>query len=331
MAVWEVRDRDTGVEVEAPNWMMAIGSAMAELGSDGLDMACLICDVQPDGKVRVYDPRQDRALLVRRVDAPEGSPADAAPPAPATIAVQPASMSQPPPAPSVTVGAAEPPDAPVAPGAPAAPALQMPRGPSAALIGHVAIDEREERSAGFDAADLAFVGGAVALPAAAGPPEDLAEQLFDGGMDVATADSPEQASDAALALLARFVPAESACVLGAGINDTELRFLAVTGPAAEDVRHMTVPFHKGIAGFCHTTGADLVVHDAAVDPRHNAEVDDSSGYRTRGVLAVALRDADGDIHGCIELLNPPEAFTAWHLDAATSVAQTLAAYLGPRI
>jgi hypothetical protein len=399
MAVWEVRDRDAGVEVEAPNWMMAIGSAMAELGSDGLDMACLICDVQPDGKVRIYDPRQDRALLVRRIDTP-----DAAPPAPATLAIQPESMNQAPepaqasPAPDTSDApeATADPAAAVAPAAadsaispaadlpaeetfdednatidpagfdddaptldaanfeddaatfdaaaldgdgldareppaliaPPPPSLQMPIGPSAALIGHIAV---EEQSADFDASDLAFVEGEVALPTTDGPPEDLAELLFDGGMEVASADNPEAACAAALALLAEFVPAESACVLGAGINDTSLRFLAVTGPSAEDVRHLTVPFQKGIAGFCHTTGADLIVTDAAVDPRHNAEVDASSGYRTRGVLAVALRDSDGDIHGCIELLNPPEAFAPWHLDAATSVAQTLAAYLGPRI
>lgn len=334
MAVWEVRDRDAGVEVEAPNWMMAIGSAMAELGSDGLDMACLICDVQADGVVRIYDPRQDRALLVRRVDTPA-----AAPPAPATLAISPESMAQAPDAPAAETWsdenetidpaeeAAEPEEAPAA-DAPPPPSLQMPTGPSAALFGDITI---EEPSAGFDADDMAFVEGEVALPDTDGPPEDLAEQLFDGGMDVAGADSPEEACGAALALLARFVPAESACVLGAGINDTALRFLAVTGPAADEVRHIQVPFHSGIAGFCHTTGADLIVTDAAADPRHNADVDASSGYRTRGVLAVALRDADGDIHGCIELLNPPSGFAAWHLDAATSVAQTLAAYLGPRI
>jgi hypothetical protein len=332
MAVWEVRDRDAGVEVEAPNWMMAIGSAMAELGSDGLDMACLICDVQADGVVRIYDPRQDRALLVRRVDAPA-----AAPPAPATVAVAPECMAEAPALPSTPTWTADddtldpdalPPAAEPVEDAPPPPTLQMPTGPSAALLGDIAIDEP---SANFDEDDMAFVEGEVPLPEADGPPEDLAEQLFDGGMDIAGADSPAEACAAALSLLARFVPAESACVLGAGINDTALRFLAVTGPAADEVRHIQVPFHSGIAGFCHTTGADLIVTDAAADPRHHAEIDASSGYRTRGVLAVALRDQDGDIHGCIELLNPPQAFTAWHLDAATSVAQTLAAYLGPRI
>ena len=338
MAVWEVRDRDAGVEVEAPNWMMAIGSAMAELGSDGLDMACLICDVQPDGKVRVYDPRQDRALLVRRIDTPDDPP-----PAPATLAVQPGSMSQAPepPAASADAPAGVPTEVDDAAAVPRGdggdadgpttappPQLVMPAGPSTALMGHIPV---EEQSADFDASDLAFVEGEVKLPTASGPPEDLAELLFDGGFEVAGADSPEQACEAALTLLAQFVPAEAACVLVAGINDTALRFLAVTGPAADDVRHLTVSYQKGIAGFCHSTGRDLIVNDAAVDPRHNADVDATSGYRTRGVLAVALRDSDGDIHGCIELLNPPEPFAAWHLDAATSVAQTLAAYLGPRI
>jgi len=352
MAVWEVRDRDSGVEVDAPNWMMAIGSAMAELGSDGMDMACLICDVQSDGIVRVYDPRHDKALLIRRVDVPEPQPA-----APATLSVAPETMARAPetesveaplsaaaaPAPGPTSEAIDPTPSPQSedavdpmalPEPPAAvplatpPAFELPTSPSAALVGALATPEP---SAAFKDEDLAFIEGPVEPTDVEGPPEDLAEQLFDGGMDIASAGSPAEAAAAALSLLGRFVPAESACVLGAGLNDTALRFLAVTGPAAEQVRHLTVPFRTGIAGFCHETGADLMITDASVDPRHHSGVDESSGYRTRGVVAVALRDQDGDIHGCLELLNPPHAFAPWHLDAATSVAKALATYLGPRI
>ena len=193
MAVWEVRDRNAGVEVDAPNWMMAIGSAMAELGSDGMDMACLICDVQSDGVVRVYDPRQDKALLVRRVDMPEPRPA-----APATLSIAPETMAQAP--------GGKSPDAPVpASAAPASepasegtgievavdatalsepheavplatpPAFDMPTGPSAALVGALATPEP---TAAFKDDDLAFIEAPPKPAAVEGPPEDLAEQLW---------------------------------------------------------------------------------------------------------------------------------------------------------
>lgn len=389
MAIWEVRDNEHSVDVEAPNWMMAMGMAMAQLGDDAFDLSCLICDIQPDGVVRVFDPKQDTALLIRRkpdetvmaVDEDGGAetlgqePLDTL--ADATDLPEPAAAVAPDSAAALedetlvdtslsgdlsAPGVALSPESVVALGPDAeeaeaveepddeddgdfvvsdgdedeeefdadapAPALTMPNTPSVAFED---IGSLEEPSAGFDAADLAFVSGVREAIPDVGPPEDLAEQLFDGGFDIAGADSVEEAAQASVTLLQQFVPAESGCVLVAGINDTALRFVAATGPSADDVKHITVPFGAGIAGFCHNSGADMIVRDAAHDPRHHGDVDAQSGYRTRSVLAAAVRDADGDIHGCIELLNPPGGFHPWHLDAARSVARTLADYLGPRL
>ena len=204
----------------------------------------------------------------------------------------------------------------------------MPVRPSDAIFGDLDVDEP---SPGFDEDDLAFVTGHHAPEGSTEPPEDLAVELFDSGWDISSASNPAEAAEAALALLLRFIPAESAAVLVASLNDTALRFLAVTGPSAEDVRHLTVPFHKGFAGFSHTMGADLVVRDVAKDSRLFGEVDAQSGYETRSVLAVALKDNDGDVHGCIELLNPTGGFHTWHIETSRSVALTLANYLGTRM
>ncbi len=183
-------------------------------------------------------------------------------------------------------------------------------------------------AAGFAEADLAFVR-APATPTEQAP-DGLAELLFEATMEITAADDPQEAADAALSILLQHVQAESAAVLFAGINDVGLRFLAVRGPSSQDLPDVEIPFDQGIAGFSHTRAADLIVHNAAEDPRHLGEIDARTGYRTGAMLVAALRDNEGDVHGCIELMNPPGRFWPWQLDATRSVARTLADFLGRR-
>jgi hypothetical protein len=359
MSRWEVRGTDACVKVDASNWMMAVGSAMEGLGLTGLELSCLICDIQNDGVVRIYDPRQDTALLVRRMEASlapavavEDEPASAGEPEAIDEPGQTESVARsqpddarPPhgfvlvdPEPnnggplsaedgdaasdreqaSETTSAAE--SLPVAP----PPMLTMPK-PSLGPWGDLdALDEVNEQ---FDDEDLAFVQAPQDFVETS-PPTGLAEDLFEDTFDIAGATSASEAAGAALTILLKHVPAESAAVLFAGINDTGLRFLAVQGPSADQVRDIVIPFDGGIAGYAYERAADLIVHNAAADPRHLGDVDKKSGYRTQGLLVASLRDEDGVVHGVVELLNPPGRFQTWHLDAARSVARTLAETLG---
>src|SRR4051812_2095609 len=59
----------------------------------------------------------------------------------------------------------------------------------------------------------------------------------------------------------------------------------------------------GIAGRAVTTGETVNVRDAYSDPRFYTGVDDQTGYRTRNVLAVAVRNQGGEIIGAFEVLN----------------------------
>lgn len=348
MSRWEVRGNRDTVQVQAPNWMMAMGSAMEGLGLTGFELSCLVCDIQDDGVVRIYDPKQDTALLVRKLD--DSAPADlGAPGTPAAVkAVGPApDLGDAVPsagelssdeaaglgdedteADEAATGDepldfAETLDEAEHPYDDAVPELDMPE-PSLGPWGESPF--RDEPSEAFDADDIAFVEAPSAGDTEA--PEGLAEALFDATFGIAGAAEPRTAAESALEVLLQHVPAESAAVLFASVNDTGLRFLAVRGPSADDVRHIVVPFNRGIAGFAHERGADLIVHNAQNDPRHMGEVDEESGYRTRALLVASLRDEDGAVHGVVELLNPPDRFHPWHLDAARSVARTLADTLG---
>ncbi|MFQ5904526.1 MAG: GAF domain-containing protein, partial [Candidatus Binatia bacterium] len=59
----------------------------------------------------------------------------------------------------------------------------------------------------------------------------------------------------------------------------------------------------GIAGHVATTGETLNIKDAYSDPRFNQEVDRRTGYRTQTILCMPVRDEQGKIIGCIQVLN----------------------------
>ncbi len=67
-----------------------------------------------------------------------------------------------------------------------------------------------------------------------------------------------------------------------------------------------VPFKKGIAGHVAATGQITNITDAYTDPRFNHDLDMMTGYRTRSILAVPLKDAAGHIIGVFEVTNKEE-------------------------
>jgi len=60
---------------------------------------------------------------------------------------------------------------------------------------------------------------------------------------------------------------------------------------------------RGIAGTAVMTGRTVNVRDAYGDPRFYGAIDGQTGYRTRNVLAVAMRNQRGQIIGAFETLN----------------------------
>jgi adenylate cyclase len=83
----------------------------------------------------------------------------------------------------------------------------------------------------------------------------------------------------------------------------ELEMRAAT-PEDPKVRNYRMPLHRGIAGFVRATGWALRVDDAYANPFFNPEVDRVTGYRTRSLLCVPVRDRCGRVLALVELLNP---------------------------
>jgi putative ABC transport system ATP-binding protein len=64
-----------------------------------------------------------------------------------------------------------------------------------------------------------------------------------------------------------------------------------------------IPIGSGIAGAAAETGKPIRVDDAYADARFNPDVDRRSGFRTRTILALPVKDASGQVFAVAQLLN----------------------------
>jgi sigma-B regulation protein RsbU (phosphoserine phosphatase) len=68
-------------------------------------------------------------------------------------------------------------------------------------------------------------------------------------------------------------------------------------------REIRLPMGKGIAGTVAATGEHIVLHDAYADDRFDRSLDNSSGFRTRSMLCVPIKNREGKVVGVLQLLN----------------------------
>lgn len=82
-----------------------------------------------------------------------------------------------------------------------------------------------------------------------------------------------------------------------------------------------LPLGRGVAGFVGSTGEPLLIDDAYLDPRFNPDFDTKTGYRTRTILCVPIRNKDERTIGVLQLLNKRDGvFTKEDLDLIRSLS-----------
>lgn len=96
--------------------------------------------------------------------------------------------------------------------------------------------------------------------------------------------------------------AETSSLLMLDEGTNELTFEVATGESGESVRELRVPADRGIAGWVLAHNETLRVADVAGDERFYGQIDQSSGFQTRSMLAVPLTIRDRPI-GVIEAIN----------------------------
>jgi Nif-specific regulatory protein len=106
---------------------------------------------------------------------------------------------------------------------------------------------------------------------------------------------------------------------------------AITGELCSRVAHLPeiteirLPPGQGVAGHVAETGVPALLDDASRDPRFFPGVDQMTGYVTRSMLAVPVRDGDGAIRGVLQVLNARHGtFTAADRDTLQVLADQVA-------
>ncbi|MGC9454438.1 MAG: PP2C family protein-serine/threonine phosphatase [Phycisphaerae bacterium] len=94
---------------------------------------------------------------------------------------------------------------------------------------------------------------------------------------------------------------------------------------AAGLDELRVPADRGISGATIVSGQTINVPDVTVDDRWNPEPDSRTGFKTRNILSVPLRDYEGSLVGVLQVINKRDgAFE----DYDETVAEALGAQAG---
>lgn len=289
MPRYEVESADEVFEVSGDTWLIALSRALARVGKDVGALGRLSIGLDRAGAVSARHPEEGWSMRLCPVEDLFGDEGDVLGwlPAPAVMAGPPARGPQPPPAPT-------PP--------PAEPSIPSPIRPTLSLDNLSTLRADPPR------------------------PADLNERLAASKENILDALDHDEACAIACRALEELVPADSGAVL-LFEPDGALKFRAAFGPVSAGVLGTRLPPQSGVGGFCAATGLAVMVEQAIKDARHDKSVGERLGYATRNLLAVPVRGGAGSLLGCLELLNAPQMFREWHLEAARAVAAGLSARL----
>jgi K+-sensing histidine kinase KdpD len=73
-----------------------------------------------------------------------------------------------------------------------------------------------------------------------------------------------------------------------------------------DMVEIRLPIGKGLSGYVAETGETIIIPDAYADSRFNPDNDKRTGYRTRNMLCMPMKNKDGKIIGVFQLINKIE-------------------------
>jgi putative ABC transport system ATP-binding protein len=71
----------------------------------------------------------------------------------------------------------------------------------------------------------------------------------------------------------------------------------------QEMGEIRIPVGSGIAGAVAQSGEAIRIDDAYADPRFNRDVDRQTGYTTRSILSLPVKNMDGEVFAVAQLLN----------------------------
>jgi HD-GYP domain-containing protein (c-di-GMP phosphodiesterase class II) len=100
----------------------------------------------------------------------------------------------------------------------------------------------------------------------------------------------------------RMTGSEAASILLLDTDKTRLVFRVATGEKGSSVKRFYVPVGKGVAGWVAENKKAVLLNDVHSDPRFTGQIDKSSGFTTRSIIAIPMF-AEGQLIGVCEALN----------------------------
>ena len=90
-----------------------------------------------------------------------------------------------------------------------------------------------------------------------------------------------------------------------------------------DIKELRIPAGKGLAGHVFRTGETINIKDAYKDKRFNPEVDKQTGYRTKTILCMPIKNFNQETIGVFQVLNKFEKnFTTDDEDLLVAIASS---------
>lgn len=99
------------------------------------------------------------------------------------------------------------------------------------------------------------------------------------------------------------VEAEAGSILLADPKARRLVFRHVVGEKAQLIRGLAIPWDKGLAGAVFGSGHPEIISDAKKDHRHYPDIDKLTGFRTRDMIVLPLRQWGRPPIGVLEVMN----------------------------
>ena len=104
-------------------------------------------------------------------------------------------------------------------------------------------------------------------------------------------------------------------------ENNELYSKVATG--LDDFKELRIPANKGLAAHVVKTGETINIKDAYTDKRFNKDVDKKTGYKTKTILCMPIKNFNQEIIGVFQVLNKfDEAFTIDDEDLLLAIASS---------
>lgn len=100
----------------------------------------------------------------------------------------------------------------------------------------------------------------------------------------------------------RMTHSEAASILLLDAAKQQLVFRVATGEKGSSMKKFYVPLGKGVAGWVAVNNESVTINDVQKDTRFTGQIDKSSGFSTRSIMAIPM-SVDGQIIGVCEALN----------------------------